>query len=62
MTPFFIGRTQKFGNMLIFRSGNLYSLCTPANQHYQEIIIFFIKQGRNPQCQSCIFIVISCNY
>jgi len=26
---------------VIFRSGNLYSLCSPGNQHYQGIIYFF---------------------
>ena len=41
LTPFF--RTDpllyyKFGNMLLFRSGNLYSLCSPGNQNYQKII------------------------
>ena len=46
-TPFF--RTDpllyhKFGNMVIFRSGNLYSLCSPGNQYYQKIIFFFIKK------------------
>ena len=29
---------QKFGNMVIFRPGNLYSLCSSGNQHYQKII------------------------
>ena len=28
-----------FGNMVIFRSGNLYSLCSPGNQDYQKIRI-----------------------
>jgi len=27
--------------MVIFRSGNLYSLCSPGDPHYQEIIYFF---------------------
>ena len=31
---------QKFENMVIFRPGNLYSLCSPGNQHYK-------KKGRN---------------
>ena len=31
---------HKFGNVLIFRSGNLYSLCSPGNQGYQKIIQF----------------------
>ena len=44
LTPFFY-RTypllyHKVGNMVIFRSGNLYSLCSPWNQHYQQIIYF----------------------
>ena len=54
MTPF-LGRTEfcikfgnmvsKFGNMVIFRPGNLYSLCSPGNQYYQKIInFFFIKK------------------
>ena len=34
-----------------FRSGSLYSLCSPGNHHYQEIIyflnFFLIKKGRN---------------
>ena len=41
---------HKVGNMAIFRSGNLYSLCSPGNYHYQKIIYFinfFIKKGRN---------------
>ena len=43
-TPFFY-RTypllnDKFANTVIFRSGNLYSLCSPGNQHYQHIIYF----------------------
>jgi len=51
LTPFFY-RTypllyHKFGNMVFFRSGNLYSLCSPGNQHYQKIIYFFIRKGRN---------------
>ena len=28
-------------NMIIFRSGNLYLLCSPGNQDYQKIIYFF---------------------
>ena len=44
LTPFF--RTyqllnHKFENMVIFRSGNLYSLRRPANQDYHKIIYFF---------------------
>ena len=31
----------KFGNMLIFQSGNLYSLCSPVSQHYHKIVYFF---------------------
>ena len=51
MTPFF-HRTcpllyHKFKNMIIFRSGNLYSLCSPGNQDYQKIIYFFIKKARH---------------
>jgi len=30
----------KYENMVIFRSGNLYSLCSPGNQDYQKIIHF----------------------
>ena len=33
---------HKFGKMVIFRSGNVYSLRSPGNQHYQKIIDFFI--------------------
>mgnify|MGYP000402043990 CR=1 FL=1 len=44
MTPFFIGRTHfcstKLRIRVIFRSGNLYSLCSPGNQDYQKIIYF----------------------
>jgi len=48
-TPFFTGRTHfsyhKFVNMVIFWSGNLYSLCSPGNQDYQKNILnFFIKK------------------
>ena len=32
---------HKFGNMVIFRSGNFYSLFSAGNQHYQKIIYFF---------------------
>ena len=37
---FFVGPLlyHKFGNMVILRSGNLYSLCSPGNQDYQKII------------------------
>jgi len=40
---------HKFDNMVIFRAGNLYSLCSPGNQDYQKIIHFnfFITIGRN---------------
>ena len=30
----------KYENMVIVRSGNLYSLCSPGNQDYQKIIHF----------------------
>jgi len=30
---------QKFGNMVIFRSGKLYLICSPGNQYYQKIIL-----------------------
>jgi len=29
---------HKVENMVIFRPGNLYSLCNPGNQDYQKII------------------------
>ena len=50
MTPFF--RTdsllyQKFENMVLFRWGNVYSLCSPENQDYQK--------DQNRQCKSCIY-------
>ena len=32
---------HKFDNIVIFRSGNLYSLCSPGNQDYQKIIYCF---------------------
>ena len=31
---------HKFEKMVIFRSGNLYSLCSPGNQDYQKISNF----------------------
>ena len=45
LTPYF--RTypylyHKCGNMVIFRPGNLYSLCSPGNQEYLKIIHFKI--------------------
>ena len=49
MTPFFIGPTHFYtttGN--ICRAGNLYSLCSPGNQHSQKIIYFkFFHQKRS---------------
>jgi len=53
-----------FENMVLFGPGNVYSLCSPGNQDYQKIIIFFIKKGRNRQCKSSIFwnYQCSCNY
>ena len=49
---------HKFENIVIFRPGCLYSLCSPGNQDYQKIIhfLFFIKKGRNRQCKSCILL------
>jgi len=45
MTPFFIGRTHfcttNFGNMVIFRQGNWYSLCSPGNWHYEKFFLIF---------------------
>ena len=41
---------HRFRNMVIFRSGNLYSLSSPRNQHYQILFIifnYFIEKGRN---------------
>ena len=41
----------KVENMVIFRSGNLYSLFTPVNQHYHRIIYFLIfssKRWKSP--------------
>ena len=32
---------HKFGIMVIFRSGHLYSLCSPGNQDYEKISYFF---------------------
>ena len=39
---------HKFGNMVIFRPENLYSLCSPENQDSQKLINFhfFIKTGQ----------------
>jgi len=62
MTPFFrMGPLlyKKFENMVIFRPGNLYSLCSPGNQENYSFLIFFIKKGRNLQCKIWIFIGIS---
>ena len=39
---------HKFKNMVIFRPGNSYSLCSPGNQDYQKIINFkFSHQKRS---------------
>ena len=38
---------RKFGNMVFFRAGNLYSLCSPGNQDYQKIIYLFFHQKRS---------------
>ena len=38
---------HKFENMVIFRSGNLHSLCSPRKHHYQKIIVFVHQKGRN---------------
>ena len=32
---------HKFGNMVMFRSGNLYSLYSPGNQDYQKNIHYY---------------------
>ena len=43
LTPFFRAGPllyHKFENMVIFSSENLYSLCSPGNQHYPKIIQF----------------------
>jgi len=52
---------HKFGNMVIFRTANLYSLCSPANQHYQKIIYFFIFSSKKVEIgyQSSIIKYIS---
>ena len=46
LTPFFIGRTHfcttNLGIWYLFGNTNLYSLCSPGNQHYQKIICFFL--------------------
>ena len=42
-------------NMVIFRPGNLYALCSPGNQHYQKSFFnFFIKKVRNRKLQLSI--------
>ena len=38
---------HKFGNMVIFRSENLYSLCSPGKQHYHKIICCYFRQKRS---------------
>ena len=41
---------HKFGNMVISRPENFYTLCSPENQHYQKIIYFFnffVEKDRN---------------
>jgi len=39
---------HKFGNMVIFRSGNLYSLCSHGNQHYHcRFRPFLMKKIKN---------------
>ena len=40
---------HKFENIVIYRSGNLYWLSSPGNQHYQKIIylLIFHQKGRN---------------
>jgi len=35
---------HKFENIVIFRSGYLYSFCSPGNQDYQKIMFFLIKK------------------
>jgi len=45
LTPFFRAYRflyHKFENTVIFRSGNLHSLCSPGNQHPPKIIFFFL--------------------
>ena len=37
---------HKFGNMIIFQSSKLYSLCSPRNQHYQNIIFFIFSSKK----------------
>jgi len=56
---------QKFENMVIFRSRNLYSVIVAQESRIIRkffILNFLIKKGRNRQCKSCIFIGMSCNY
>ena len=50
---------HKFGNIVIFRSGNLYSLCSPGNQDYPKIILIFLSKKVEI---TKVFIGISCNY
>jgi len=38
---------HKLGDMVIFRPGNLYSLCSLGNQHYQKIIFFSSKRSKS---------------
>jgi len=47
----FYRTNHKFENMVIFRSGNLYSLCNPGN--YLFFLHFFIKPGE----QSSIILI-----
>ena len=45
---------QTFENMVIFRSGNLYSLSTQETRIIRKVFIFnfFIKKSRNRQCKN----------
>ena len=45
---------RKFGNTVTFRSGNLYSLCSPWNQDYEKIIHFFHQKWSKSRMQSRI--------
>ena len=45
---------HKSGNMVLFRPGNLYSLCLPGNQHYQKIIYFLFFSSKRSKSTNCI--------
>jgi len=53
---------HKYENMAIFRSGNLYSLCSPGNQHNHKIIYFWIFSSKIGDRSSIIKYIYSWLY